>query len=386
MSKTTRYVAALAAMAMILAGGAAIHGDGYLLNAAQKTLQRGSVKAGTHDHLLFPVRSVASATPQPWPLHPHYNRQPLSANMERVLDQTEALAFIVVKDGQLLQERYFRGHGRGAVSNSFSMAKPIVGLLLGFAASEAKIRSLQQPVSAYLEGYDEGVAAKLKIVDLIRMTSGMAWDDPEVYNRPLSRTAQLYYVDDLRKFMARQAIATEPGARFHYNSGNTALAAQLLQKATGVSVSQYLSERLWRPLGMEHDAYWMLDRPDGMEKAFCCLSATARDFARLGQFVLQKGNWNGTQLLPSSFIEEALSPSSPHYGYGFRMDNQHAPAFSLFRGIGGQLIIMVPQHNAVIVKLGKTALPDDPTVPLVRAPETYTLVNEVVSGFASVAK
>lgn len=381
--RKTFYLIAVAVV-MILVGGVLSHGDGYLLSAARTTLARGSVSAGTHDHRLFPVRAVAAAAPRPWPTHPDYNRRPLSAGIQKVLRETEALAFIVVKDGRLLQEHYFLGHGPAEVSNSFSMAKPIVGLLLGFAESEGKIGSLQQPVSAYLEGYDQGLAARLKVVDLIRMTSGMAWDDPEVYNRPLSKTAQLYYSGDLRKFIARQAITIEPGTRFHYNSGNTVVAAQLLQKATGKNVSQYLSERLWTPLGMEHDAAWMLDRPGGLEKAFCCLSATARDFARLGQFVLQDGVWDGKQLLPSSFIKEALSPSSPHYGYGFRMDDRHDPAFSLFRGIGGQLIIMVPKYNAVIVKLGKAALPDDPSVPLVRAPETYTLVNEVLSGLAAV--
>jgi CubicO group peptidase (beta-lactamase class C family) len=378
MPQITKIAAGVVALSGLLLATAALYGDGYLVNAVTVTAKRGRIAAGTEDHRFFPGRTIPANASRPWEKHPLYNTLPLSERTQKALDDTESLAYLVIKDGQLLQERYFRDHGPDRISNSFSMSKPVVGMLLAFAVAEGKIGSLEDPVGKYLDGYDQGAAARLKIVDLIRMTSGMTWDDPEVYNAPFSRTARLYYDDNLSRFIGPMEIGTEPGVRFHYNSANTVLAARIVRNATGKSVSAYLAETLWQPLGMEHDANWMLDHADGEEKAYCCLSATARDFARLGQFVLQDGAWSGRQLLPRDFFRAALQPSSPNYGYGFRMDHQHEPAFSMFRGINGQLIIMLPKYNTVIVKLGRKALPDDPSTPLVRAPETYALVDEVV--------
>jgi CubicO group peptidase (beta-lactamase class C family) len=368
----------LFALLAALGAGIAGYGDGYLANTLNASVKRGGMTAGIEDHRLFPGRNIATGTPVMWRKHPDYNATPLSESLSKTLATTETVAYLVVKDGQLLREHYFRDHGPDKISNSFSMAKPIVGMLLGFAVADGKLASLEEPVSRHLAGYDSGPAANLKIVDLIRMTSGMRWDDPEVYDNPLARTARLYYTDDLSRFIGSMPIDTEPGTRFHYNSANTVLAARIVQKTTGKSVSEYLSEKLWQPLGMEYNANWMLDHEGGEEKAYCCLSASARDFARLGQFVLQQGNWEGKQLLSRDFFQAALAHSSPNYGYGFRMDGEHKPAFSLFRGINGQLIILIPEHNMVIVKLGGKALPDDPKTVLVRAPETYTLVTEAV--------
>lgn len=129
---------------------------------------------------------------------------------------------------------------------------------------------------------------------------------------------------------------------------------------------------------MEHDAKWMLDREGGRELSFCCLAASVRDFARLGQFVLQKGQWEGRQLVPAAFIEAALTPVTPNYGLTFRMDYAHAPSFSMFRGVRGQMIIMVPEHDPGIVRVSADTLPDDPSRPLVRAPETCTFVEATV--------
>lgn len=385
MRKMPKSAAILVALICISAIAAAVYGDGYLINAVATTVKRGRIAAGAEDHRFFPGRTIAAEASLPWEKHPQYNSMPLSEQTRKALDDTEALAYLVIKDGQLRQEHYFRGHGPERISNSFSMAKPVVGMLLAFAVAEGKIGSLEDPVGKYLDGYDQGPASRLKIVDLIRMTSGMTWDDPEVYDAPLSRTARLYYDDNLSRFIGSMPIGSEPGTRFHYNSANTVLASRILSKTTGKSLSAYLTEKLWKPLGMEYDANWMLDHAEGEEKAYCCLSATARDFARLGQFVLQHGNWNGQQLLPRDFFRAALQPSSPNYGYGFRMDDQHQPPFSMFRGINGQLVIMVPEYNAVIVKLGRKALPDDPSTPLVRAPETYVLVDEAVKDFRKLA-
>lgn len=374
-------MAALALIGIVAAAGVAFatYGDGYLPNLFGKAIERGRIESGPSDHKIFPTSTIArAAQPRPLPVQPLPALQSLSPAVLKALDDTSSQGYLVLHRGAIVHESYYRGHGPEALSNSYSMAKPVVTLLLGFALAEGKIRSMDQPVSDFLPGYNQGQAAKLRVVDLLTMRSGMAWDDPEVYNKLFARTTRLYFGSDVQGFTAAQAIVEEPGRRFHYNSANTVLAAMVLEKATGKRLSEYLSEKLWVPLGMEQDARWMLDRQGGRELSFCCLSASARDFARLGQFVMQKGNWEGRQLLPAEFIDAALTPATPNYGYTFRMDFDHAPPFSLFRGIRGQLIIMVPQHDLVIVKVGDGTLPDDPARPLVRSPETYVFVDETL--------
>ena len=243
------------------------------------------------------------------------------------------------------------------------MDKPLVTLLLGVAIAEGKSRSLEQPVSDFLPDESQGLAARLRIVDLLAMRTGMEWDDPEVYNKLFARTTRLYFGRDVQGFVRSRPIVAEPGTRFHYNSANTVLAAMVLEKATGRHLSDYLAEKLWVPLGMEHEAKRMLDRDGGRELSFCCLAASVRDFARLGQFVLQKGQWEGRQLVPAAFIEAALTPVTPNDGLTFRMDHAYAPSLSMFRGIRGQMIIMVPEHDLVIVKVSTDTLPATPPGP-----------------------
>jgi CubicO group peptidase (beta-lactamase class C family) len=133
-------------------------------------------------------------------------------------------------------------------------------------------------------------------------------------------------------------------------------------KATGKSVTQYATEKLWQPLHMEQQALWSTDHANGMEKAFCCLSATARDYAKLGQLVLQGGRWDSTQVIPAAYIKEATSPATyllnkknqpvNHYGYQFWIMHHKNLTIPYFCGIIGQFIFVIPEKNAVIVRLG----------------------------------
>jgi len=178
----------------------------------------------------------------------------------------------------------------------------------------------------------------------------------------------------LWKLALTEKLVEKPGVRFNYQSGVTQILAFLLQKATGRNIADYASEKLWTPIQAEEDAQWSLDRKNGMEKAYCCLNSNARDFARLGQLILNKGSWNGVQVVDSNYIKEATTPATwlkftrklrpgqtkadppvpcTFYGYQMWIANYRGLKVSYMRGMLGQYIIAIPKLDAVIVRLGK---------------------------------
>ena len=153
-----------------------------------------------------------------------------------------------------------------------------------------------------------------------------------------------------------QPISEKPGEKFRYKSGTTQLLGMVIKKATGKTLSDYLTEKLWQPLGAEKTALWQLDSEEkGMEKAFCCLATNARDFARIGKLYKNHGRWNGTQLLDSSFVELSVKPrfeESPQYGYGWWLDDFRGKKVFMMRGHLGQYILVVPEEDLIVVRLG----------------------------------
>ncbi len=241
------------------------------------------------------------------------------------------------------------------------MAKSVVSLLIGVAIDEGAIKSVNQKVGDFLPQYKEGANAQLTIRHLLTMSAGLNWD--ESYASPLSMTTAAYYGDNLEKLMQEMEVVTTPGQKTNYQSGSTQVLAQILKKATGKSLAAYASEKLWKPLGAQHDALWSLDQEGGDEKAYCCFNSNARDFARLGQLVLQEGNWEGQQLISSAYIKEATTPATDleaqidesqndYYGYQFWYLEHKGHKVAYMRGILGQYIFIIPDKNAVVVRLG----------------------------------
>ena len=219
---------------------------------------------------------------------------------------------------------------------------------------EGKIKGLDQPVSDYFEEYKEGLASELTVGDLARMSSGMKWS--EKYYSVINITSESYFTKDLRSVILRQKIIDKPGQGFRYSSGDTQLLGMVIEKATGVSLSEYLSEKFWKPMGAENNALWQIDSENyGMEKAYCCIAGTARDFARFGKLYINKGKWNGEVILDSSFVELSLQPSfkdSPYYGYGWWLYDYEGKKVFTMNGHRGQFIISFPEENIIIVRQG----------------------------------
>lgn len=327
----------------------------YILKALQVTYFNGYTTAYITDHTEFANREIEAGEAHPWPLHQDYNKANMTGDLQNINEELGTVAFLIIKSDSIWYEHYSEDFGKDSRTNSFSMAKSIVSALLGKAIFEGKIKSLDQPVADFFPQFDK----RLTVGDLSSMSSGLNWD--ESYYNPFSMTARAYFGDDIREQILSLKVIEEPGKEFKYLSGNTELLAMVIEKVTGKSVSEYLSESFWKPLGMQQDALWQLDSEEsGMEKAYCCIASNARDFARFGKLYEHYGNWNGKQLLDSSFVATSIKPrfeKSPHYGYGLWLENYREKEIFYLRGILGQYVIVIPEDDLIIVRLGKDKYP-----------------------------
>ncbi len=335
---------------------------------------------GIHDYRLFHNRIVETGTPQPWPESTRYNQTLPDAHHLDSLHLMETTAFLVIQNDSILFEYYADGIEDTDISNSFSAAKSIVGLLIGCAIDDGYIKNVDEPVDELLPDYPNLHGKKLLLNHLLTMSSGSNWD--EAYSTAFSITTKAYYGNNLPRLMKEVLIAEAPGETFSYRSGDTQLLALILSRATGKTLSDYAAEKLWKPMGAETEALWSLDKKNGMEKAYCCFNSHARDFARIGQLVLNKGAWQGQQLVSETYLADAVRPAShlkdtkgkdvSYYGYQWWLMDYNNELLPYARGILGQYIFIIPAQNAVIVRLGHlrsdTRIGEHPT-------DAYTWVN-----------
>ena len=297
-----------------------------------------------------------------WPHAAAYNRSRLSPADEAYLDSLHTVAFLVVSRDSLLFESYRDGWNDTLTSNLYSATKTIVGLLTGIALDEGKIHSLDDPVSRYLPAYTRGRQADVTLRHLLTMSGGMAWD--EAYASLFSVTTHGYYGDDLYDLVTQLDVTEAPGVQFSYRSGETQLLAFALEAATGQTLSKYAEEKLWKPMQAERDAYWLLDKAGGDEKAFCCFHTTARDAARFGRLLLRHGNWDGRQLVSTSYMDELMRPASylkdqwgrdslSYYGLQTWLFPYRGEVLPCMRGMLGQYIFAIPSREAIVVRLGR---------------------------------
>ena len=326
----------------------------YIFKGVRTIYLTGNNTAFISDYEYFDNREIKSANPQPWALHKQYNTIDESDKLKELNDERKTKSFLVIKNDSILFEKYYDGHKQTDISNSFSVAKSIVTSMMGKAIMEGKIKSLDQPVSDFFEEYKNGLASELTVGDLASMSSGMKWN--EKYYSVINITSESYFTDDLRSVILGQEIENKPGKEFRYSSGDTQLLAMIIEKATGTSLSNYLSQKFWDPMGAENLALWQIDSEEsGMEKAYCCIAATARDFARFGKLYIDKGKWGDTEILDSSFVELSLNPvfdDSPFYGYGWWLYEYEGKKVFTMNGHRGQFVISFPDENIIIVRQG----------------------------------
>jgi CubicO group peptidase (beta-lactamase class C family) len=244
-----------------------------------------------------------------------------------------------------------------------------VSVLVGAAIHDGLIKSVYEPVGDFLPEFKVGDKAKVTIIDLLTMSSGSDWD--EAYINPFSITTELYYGPDVYITATGVKIINTPGTLHKYKSGDSQLLGLIVEKATGKTLSEYASEKLWQPLGAEHPALWSTDHANGHEKAYCCFNSNVRDFARIGKLMLDSGKINGVPVIDSSYYANSIAPCNIpdasgrpclYYGYQWWIDPLH-PGIFYARGILGQYIIVMPAKKTIIVRLGKYTGQRHNTVP-----------------------
>lgn len=317
--------------------------------------------ADIRDYKKFPSRELTSdsvhfsfiaadsiRTPKP-----QKNNQPYP--FEDFMEDSKTVAFLIIRNDTLLYEKYVDGYTESSIIPSFSMAKSVTSLLIGCAIDDGLIGSENELVINYIPELKENGFENVTIKHLLQMTSGL--DFNESYFNPFGDAAKFYYGRNLHRDIKKMELATAPGLDYNYVSGDTQLLGLVLERALKTeSITNYLQRKVWTPLGMEYDASWSLDRENGMEKTFCCLNARARDFAKLGRLYLNKGNWNGTQIVSQSWVEKSTAIDTTEgsvatYQYQWWInpsDNSY-----MAQGILGQFVYVKPSKNIIIVRLGK---------------------------------
>ena len=295
-------------------------------------------------------------------------------DLEDYLETTATNALVVVKDGNIVYETYRNGSDARTRFITFSVAKSYVATLIGLALADGAIKNLDDQVTAYLPemkgtGYD---GATLR--DLLRMRSGVDWQ--EVYK--FGSDTQLTRVHDNSlvaykyrwcDYAARESKPgpNKPGAAFNYATLDTSVLGCILEKAVGKTGAEYMSEKLWKPAGMESDAYWIMDGPDSVGREFfgAGLNATARDHARFGLMFLNGGVANGKQVVPAEWVKQStvpdqgFEPTAPGENLGYQYQWWTFPDSDAFAAIGlhHQFIYIDPASNTVIVKINHTPEP-----------------------------
>lgn len=340
----------------------------YLIKAVRTIYLKGHTTAFLEDYKEFDNQTVvASENPQAWPNHKDYNSIEATEALKKANKDWGTIAYVIIKNDSIWFEEYYDGFGEDSKSNSFSMAKSYVSGMLGKAIMEGHIKSLDQPVCDFLPAFCDEKAFTMTVGDLSSMASGTNWD--EAYYSPLSITTRAYFDDDLAKVINGLEVVDTPGQRFKYASGDTQMLAMVIEKATGKKLYQYLEDSFWKPLGSEHDALWQVDSEGhDLVKAYCCIASDAKDFARFGKLYKDHGKWNGQQLLDSAFVAKSVTPrfpESPIYGYGWWLTEQLGKPFFMMQGHLGQYVIVQPDDNVIIVRLGHSKGPGNPL-------ETYT--------------
>ena len=348
---------------LLLVGALAIQlgGHGYFWRALAATYLQGHATAHIDDASNFAQRVIQAGVDQPWPEDPKKNQKSLDPALLAQLQQHGTAAFLVAHQGAILHEQYFAPYNVSSRTNSFSMAKTITTLQVGLAVQQGLISSFDAPITEQIPEYAQDPRGhKATVAQLSAMKSGHDWT--ENYYLPLNVTTELYFGRDAQDVVLRQGFEREPGSAYEYSSGSTQLLGVFLKRALAakepaLTLSEHLSRSLWKPLGMSHDAIYTLDRPEtegGMERTYCCIFATAKDYARIGQLFLQDGQWQGQNLIDKAFMERIRKPDLvPFYGHSLWIDWQYKHPFYSLQGHQGQYVIVVPSKQLVVVRVGQ---------------------------------
>lgn len=318
------------------------------------------------DYQVFPSREIQNAPPTfhfssagndtalEHSLPSTLKRSPVET-LDQFLAHNGTAVFLLIRRGQLLFERYYNGYEHDTICTSFSTAKSFVSALVGIAVHEKLIGSLDDPLTKYIPEASAPFWQEISLRHLVSMSSGLKYREGGFL--PWDDDPRTYYSPNLRRLALSAQKSEAPGTSFRYNNYNLIFLGMILERATAGSVSAYLQEKIWKPLGMEFPASWSLDSVEsGMEKMESGLNARAIDFAKFGQLYLQRGEWNGKQIIPESWVIESTTIAKDaiwkHYKYLWWLARSGQGRF-MAAGNLGQFIFVAPDKDCVIVRFGR---------------------------------
>lgn len=282
----------------------------------------------------------------------------LDIDLDAYMTGQRIAALVVLVDGKVVLERYGLGFGPDGRWTSFSVAKSLTSTMVGAALQDGAIRSLDDPVSAYVEDLAGSAYDDVTVRQLLTMTSGVAWN--EDYDDPQSDVARFNAhqsepgMDATVSYMRQLPREAPPGERWVYKTGETNLLGVLVSEATGRPLAEYLSDKVWSRLGMEQDATWLLGST-GHEISGCCIQAATRDMARFGLFAMNGGRIGGEQIVPAGWFGVAGTKQAdigePGRGYGYQWWTYDDGSFAA-QGIFGQGVYIDPSRRLVIATNG----------------------------------
>lgn len=288
----------------------------------------------------------------------------IGSDMQTFLEDSDTSSFLVIKHGKIVFESYSQGSSKHSIHTSMSAAKPFVSALTGIAIREGVIASVDDPVVYYLPEFKGKISETMTLRHLLTMTAGNKYDDQGGLTGDNTKT---YWSTDLRKLASQYFRSVEtPGMHMHYNDLQPQVLAMILERATGKSLAQYMQERLWKPVGMEHAASWSIDSDKtGFAQSAVGINARSRDFARFGLLYLNNGKVNGRQIVPEAWVADSIHMDlkdnsyfhgwhdSNAYGYYWWGNQRDDGSYDYYaRGKYGQFIYVSPVSDTVIVRTG----------------------------------
>lgn len=257
------------------------------------------------------------------------NKTKLKRILDSVLAPTHTYSFLVIRNDSILYENYFQNIKPETQLPSFSVAKSVVSTLVGIALEEGKIKSLDEPITAYLPELKkrDPRLEKVTIQHLLDMRSGVK--SVENGQNPFSNLVKLAFSRNVNRLALKTKSAKAPGEK-EYKSLNTQLLGLIVERATQQKLQSYLQAKIWTPLQMESDANWNTDAHQTV-RAFCCINATTRDFAKFGRLYLKKGNWNGQQIVSEAWVKSCTDPGLMEEYGGYKNQWWSRPSSRTFR-------------------------------------------------------
>lgn len=344
---------------------------------------------------VFPTRTVSrSETGTPLPVRANaledfvFDFNGTNKTLDDMFTDMETTGLVVLKGGEIVYERYQDGSGPGTYFTTFSLVKSFTSTLVGFAIEDGHISDVEDPLDKYLSELAGTAYEGVTIRQALEMSSGVRFD-PGGYEN-MKDTLTLIVDSAILGKRSAYDIATsfprasEPGTDFNYNTAESQVLLELVRRATGKDAASYLEEKMWRPLGMSHDAAWILDGPgnEGAEFGGAFFNASLRDWARFGLFIEQNGYWNGKRLLPENWVQRATRTDLPHLqpgqvhanperGYAWHWWTLNDGTFTA-SGANGQTLFIDQENDIVVARsstwpLGWVKAYDEQSIALFRA-------------------